>query len=227
MCGRFTLHTPESRIREAFHLEHEEPLGLIPRFNIAPSQPIPIIRDTETGQEMVMARWGLVPHWSKEPKTRYSTINARIETVAEKPVYRSSFQHRRCLIPADGFYEWKVLNGHKIPHYIRPADGKVFAFAGLWDHWEGDGKRLESCSILVMPANEVMKSLHERMPAIIAPAHYDLWLDSRVTDKAEIMGYLNSAPSSQLIAYPVSPWVNSPKHDDRRCIAPAGEPIAD
>ena len=100
-------------------------------------------------------------------------------------------------------------------------DGDVFALAGLWDRWEGEGESLESCTIIVMPANEVMKSLHERMPALIAPAHYDLWLDARITDKAELMGYLNSAPSSQLVTYPISPWVNSPQHDDERCIQPA------
>jgi putative SOS response-associated peptidase YedK len=170
---------------------------------------------------MTLARWGLVPGWSKEPRNKYSTINARIESVAEKPTYRTSFKHRRCLIPADGFYEWKLVKGHKIPYHIRMRDGDVFAFAGLWDHWEGDGKLLESCSIIVMPANEAMKPLHDRMPAIVAPGHYSLWLDSRVTDKQEIMQHLSSAPSGQLKAYPVSPWVNVPKHDDERCIQPA------
>ena len=170
-----------------------------------------------------MAKWGLVPHWSKEPKIKYSTINARVETVAEKPVYRNPFKHRRCLIPADGFYEWKMTDGRKIPHHIRMRDGDVFALAGLWDRWEGEGESLDSCSIIVMPANEVMKPLHERMPALIAPAHQDLWLDPRVTNKAEIMSYLNSAPSSQLVTYPISPWVNSPKHDDERCLEPAGQ----
>jgi putative SOS response-associated peptidase YedK len=222
MCGRFTLHTPESRIREAFGLEHTELLSLKSRYNIAPSQNIPIIRDTDTGHEMVLARWGLIPAWSKEAKTKYSTINARIESVAEKPTYRTAFKHRRCLIPADGFYEWKVVNGHKIPHHIRMRDSEVFAFAGLWDRWEGDGETLDSCSIIVMPANEVMKPIHDRMPAIIAPAHYDLWLDSRITEKDDILAFLNSAPSSQLKAYPVSSWVNTPKHDDKRCIQPAG-----
>jgi putative SOS response-associated peptidase YedK len=222
MCGRFTLHTSESRIREAFNLEHSAPLGLKPRYNIAPSQQVPMVRDTESGLEMVMAKWGLIPHWSKEAKTKYSTINARIESVAEKPTYRTAFKHRRCLIPADGFYEWKVVDGRKIPHHIRMRDGDVFAMAGLWDRWECEGVCLESCSIIVMPANDVMQSLHERMPAIIAPAHYDLWLDARVTDKAEIMSYLNSEPSSQLVTYPISPWVNSPKHDDERCMQPAG-----
>ena len=221
MCGRFTLHTPESQIREAFNLEHTEPLGLKPRYNIAPSQEIPIIRDTDTGQEMVMARWGLVPHWSKESKSKYSTINARIESITEKPTYRSSFQRKRCLIPADGFYEWKQVNGNKVPHHIRMRDGSVFAFAGLWDRWEGNDDSIESCTIIVMPSNEVMKPIHERMPAIIAPAHYDLWLDTRITDKEEIMQYLTSALSSQLTAYPVSTWVNVPKHDDERCIQPA------
>lgn len=221
MCGRFTLHAPEDQIREVFHLEHTEPLGLNPRYNIAPSQDIPIIRDTETGPAMTLVRWGLVPSWSKEPKTKYSTINARIESVSEKPTYRTSFKRRRCLIPADGFYEWKVVNGHKIPHHIRMIESEVFAFAGLWDRWEGEGETLDSCTIIVMPANEVMKPLHERMPAIIAPAHYDLWMDPRITGKEEIMGYLNSAPSSRLRFYPVSPWVNVPKHDDERCIQPA------
>ena len=222
MCGRFTLHTPEPVLREVFKLEQSKPLGLRPRYNIAPSQQVPIIRDAESGREMVMTKWGLIPHWSKAAKTRYSTINARIETVAEKPTYRTPFKHRRCLIPADGFYEWKVVGGRKVPHHIRMRDGDVFALAGLWDHWEGEGESLESCSIIVMPANDVMKLLHERMPAIIAPAHYDLWLDPEVTDKSEIIGYLNSTLSSQLVTRPVSSWVNSPKHDDERCLEPAG-----
>ena len=222
MCGRFTLHTPATKIEEVFHLPDDSAMELKPRYNIAPSQGIPIIRYTDAGCEMVMARWGLIPAWSKESKSKYSTINARIESVAEKPTYRTPFKRRRCLIPADGFFEWKVVNGHKIPHHIRMRDGSVFAFAGLWDHWEGEGQTLDSCTIIVMPSNEVMKPIHERMPAIIAPAHYDLWLDSRVTDKQVIMQYLTSAPSSQLTAYPVSTWVNSPKNHDERCIQPAG-----
>ena len=221
MCGRFTLHTPESRIAEAFNLQNTEPLGLNPRYNIAPSQDIPIIRDTDDGREMILARWGLVPAWSKEPKTRYSTINARIESVAEKPTYRTPFQRQRCLIPADGFYEWKVINGKKVPHHIHMRDGDVFALAGIWDRWECEGESLESCSIIVMPANDVMRPLHERMPAIIAPANYDLWLDTSITGKAEILWQLHSTLSSQLMFYPISPWVNSPRHDDERCLQPA------
>jgi putative SOS response-associated peptidase YedK len=212
--------TPAAQIEEAFHLNSG--LELKPRYNITPSQDIPIIRDTETEREMAMARWGLIPSWSKESKSKYSTINARIESVAEKPTYRTPFKRRRCLIPADGFYEWKVVNGKKIPHYIRMRDSSVFAFAGLWDRWEGEEGRIESCTIIVMPSNEIMKPIHERMPAIIAPAHYDWWLDSRVTDKQEIMPYLTSAPSIHLITHPVSTWVNLPRNDDERCIQPAG-----
>lgn len=220
MCGRFTLHTPESRIRELFHLGNSPAIDLKPRYNIAPSQDIPVIRDTENSREIVLARWGLVPHWSKEPETKYSTINARIESIAEKPTYRTPFKQSRCLIPADGFYEWRLINNKKVPHYVRMRKGDVFAFAGIWDRWQDDGITLDSCSIIVMPANGTIQPLHDRMPAIIAPAHYDLWLDKRLTDKDEIMGFLNSAPSTSLMFYAVSPWVNTAKHEDERCIQP-------
>jgi len=223
MCGRFTLHTPAAQIVDAFDLTDISAQELTPRYNIAPSQNISIIRDTATSREMVMARWGLIPGWSKESRTKYSTINARIESAAEKPTYRMPFKRRRCLIPADGFYEWKQVNGNKVPHHICMRDGRVFVFAGLWDHWEGEDDRIESCTIIVMPSNKVMKPIHERMPAIIAPENYDSWLDSRVTDKQEIVQYLTSAPSSQLTAYPVSTRVNSPGNNDERCIQHAGE----
>ena len=175
MCGRFTLQTPEAKIREVFNLQMGDQLGLSPRYNIAPSQDIPIVRNTENDMSWLWLN-GACSSLVKRTKTKYSTINARIETVAEKPTYRTSFKSQRCLIPADGFYEWKLVNGHKIPHYIHMRKGGVFAFAGIWDRWEGKGETLDSCSIIVMPSNEVMKPIHERMPAIIAPAHYDLWL---------------------------------------------------
>ena len=183
MCGRFTLHTPESRIREIFHLEQSALLGLHPRYNITPSQDIPIIRESVHDHEMVMARWGLVPHWSKESKTKYATFNARIEGIADKPAYRTPFKRSRCLIPADGFYEWTMIDNVKVPHLIHMRKGEVFAFAGLWDRWQGEGITLDSCSIIVMPANDTIKPIHDRMPAVIAPAHYDQWLDNRVNEK--------------------------------------------
>jgi len=224
MCGRFTLHTPEPRVREAFRLE---PAGsqssgrvLQPRYNIAPSQDVAIVRDTGPGRELVMARWGLVPFWSKTPQTRYSTINARIESVAEKPAYRAAFRQRRCLIPADGFYEWRDVNGTRLPQYIHLRDGGVFAFAGLWERWQGDGEVLESCSIIVMPSSAVMQPIHARMPVIVDPANYDNWLDSAITGKPEIMRALGSERSGELVSYPVSSRVNSPAHDDSRCVQP-------
>ena len=210
MCGRFTLHTPEPLVREAFRLDPAGPRSsagvLRPRYNIAPSRDVAIVRDSDAGRELVMARWGLVPYWSNTPQTRYSTINARIESVAEKPAYRAAFRRRRCLIPADGFYEWRTVDGVKQPLYIRLPEGDVFAFAGLWDRWEGDDAILESCSILVMPSSAVMQTVHARMPVIVDPACYDGWLETE--------------RSGELVSYPVSPRVNSPAHDDSSCIEP-------
>jgi putative SOS response-associated peptidase YedK len=222
MCGRFTLHTPEPLVRAAFQLETGAARSsrhvLQPRYNIAPSQDIAIVRDTGNGSELVMVRWGLVPYWSKAPQTRYSTINARIESVAEKPAYRASFRRRRCLIPADGFYEWREVNGKKLPLYIRLRDAGVFAFAGLWDRWEGGGDILESCTIIVMPSSAAMQTVHARMPVIVNPAHYDGWLDNAITGTPEILHWLDADRSAELVSYPVSEWVNSPAHDDDRCI---------
>ena len=224
MCGRFTLQSPEPLVRERLGLEPagSQAAGLRPRFNIAPSQDIALVRATGAGRELVMARWGLVPHWSKTPQTGYSTINARIESVAEKPAYRGPFRRRRCLIPADGYYEWRREHGQKQPHYIRLQDGGVFAFAGLWDRWEGDGESLESCSIIVMPSSGQLRTVHERMPVIVDPARYAGWLDHAITDKAEILSLLDSERSAELVSYPVSTRVNSPAHDDSRCVQPAG-----
>ncbi len=224
MCGRFTLHTPEPLVREALGLNLAGPRSsgsaLRPRYNIAPSQDVAIVRDSGAGRELVMVRWGLVPHWSRTPQTKYSTINARIESVAEKPAYRDSFRRRRCLVPADGFYEWRAVDGAKQPLYIRLRDGGVFAFAGLWDRWEGGGAVLESCSILVMPSSARMQPIHTRMPVIVAPAHYEGWLDNAITGKPEILRSLETERSGELVSYPVSSRVNSPAHDDSRCIQP-------
>jgi putative SOS response-associated peptidase YedK len=193
---------------------------LRPRYNIAPSQDVAIVRDTGSGRELVLARWGLVPHWSKTSQTKYSTINARIESVAEKPAYRESFRRRRCLIPADGFYEWREVSGKKVPLYIRLRDAGVFAFAGLWDRWQGNGDVIDSCSIIVMPSSAVMQPIHQRMPVIINPAHYDGWLDNAITASQEVLRLLDSERSGELVSYPVSTWVNSPAHDDSRCVEP-------
>jgi len=219
MCGRFTLHTPASVILQAFDVASDN-VELVPRYNITPSQDIPVVRAGDDGRELAMARWGLVPGWSKDARPKYSTINARVESVAEKPTYRAAFRHKRCLIPADGFYEWQKRGDRKIPHYIRMQDESVFAFAGLWEHWQGEQEVFDSCAIITLPANGVMTTIHTRMPAIIAAHDYDAWLDTGITDKTDIMPQLVSTMSGQLQAYAVSSYVNSPKNTDARCIEP-------
>lgn len=222
MCGRFTLHSPAEVTLNAFAIEPAAALvpsrALQPHYNISPSQPVLIVRACTTGRELVLARWGLVPGWSKAARPKYSTINARIESVAEKPTYRGAFHRKRCLIPADGFYEWQRNGDNKIPHHIRLQDQSVFAFAGLWEHWEGDDESFDSCAIITMPASGVMQSVHTRMPALISPENYDAWIDKGLTRSPEIMPQLQSPLSAQLQACPVSSYVNSPTHDDARCI---------
>ena len=216
MCGRFTLHTPEAEILRAFDVATDG--ALVPRYNIAPSQEIPVVRDSGGGRELALARWGLVPGWSKQPRSKYSTINARMETVTEKPSYRTAFKHRRCLIPADGFYEWQQSGDHRVPHYIHMPDDSVFAFAGLWERWQGEQGDVDSCAIITLPARGIMATIHSRMPAIIAADDYTAWLDLGLSDTREIMPLLGSSSSDQLDAYAVSRYVNSPQHTDARCI---------
>jgi putative SOS response-associated peptidase YedK len=224
MCGRYKLVTDAHALLERFVVENVrfDISALRPRYNIAPSQDVPIIRQAGAGREMAWARWGLVPAWSKEPRTKYSTINARRETVADRPAYRNAFRHRRCLVPADGFYEWQH-RGTRIPYHICMPDRSVFAFAGLWERWERSDIAFDSCTIIVTKANELMRPIHDRMPIILDPRDDDRWLDPRTSDQTELMACLNSALSEQLTASPVSRYVNSPRHDDARCIEAAGE----
>ena len=168
MCGRYNLTTDVQAIAEHFKIDEclFDPSSWQARFNIAPGQQVPVVRLTDKGRQLFLARWGLVPHWSREPVTKYSTINARAETVAEKPAYRDAYKRQRCLVPATGFYEWAQQGGEKIPHHISLADGRLFAFAGLWDHWQGEGAEpFDSCSIIVTEANARMRRIHARMPA--------------------------------------------------------------
>lgn len=223
MCGRFTLHAPEADILDAFDIE-SLPVGVTfaPRYNIAPSQDVAVVRADGRRRHLGLARWGLVPGWSKEARPRYSTINARAESVADKPAYRTPFRRKRCLVPADGFYEWQQTADARVPHYICRQDRKVFAFAALWDHWSGDDDAFDSCVIITAPASGIMKELHARMPVILDPADYAAWLDPDITDPGAIAPCLDTtAPTSQLTAWPVSTRVNSPKHEDPRCLEPA------
>jgi putative SOS response-associated peptidase YedK len=217
MCGRYTLHTDLERLIEQFELFRAAEIK--PRYNISPSQMVPVIRPTDQGRELALLRWGLVPHWAKEEKTGYSMINARAETVTEKPAFRSAFRRRRCLIPADGFYEWKKLERAKQPFHIRMRGGEPFAFAGLWEHWQGgEGKTIESCSIIVTTANDLMRPIHDRMPAILDRENYGTWLDPDFTDAERLKALLAPYPSERMESYPVSAAVNSPKNEVAGCV---------
>lgn len=224
MCGRYNLITDAEALVDFFEIEQTlfDVSNLRPRYNIAPSQNVAIVRDTAQGRELTMARWGLVPRWWKEEKSRYSTINARAETVAEKPTYREAFRRMRCLIPATGFYEWKRVDDQMTAHHISLPQGGLFAFAGLWDHWDKQGAGFDSCSIIVTSANDTMQPIHNRMPVILNPVQYNTWLAADHFDRAQLESLLLPYPGG-LTAYPVSRLVNSPKNDDPRCIEQTGK----
>jgi putative SOS response-associated peptidase YedK len=221
MCGRYTLKTPGKLVADLFGLA-EEP-SLFPRYNIAPTQPVPVIRvlraNPDTKQrELVPLRWGLVPSWADDPAIGNRLINARSETVSSKPSFRGAFRHRRCLVPADGFYEWKKEGSKKQPVYIRKKDGQPFAFAGLWEEWEREGEVIESCTIITTAANDLMAEFHDRMPVILEPKDYGLWLDPGVQDPKLLEPLLRPFPSGEMEVYPVSRLVNDPRHEDPKCI---------
>lgn len=221
MCGRYTLHTPLEQVAVHFQLQLQQLQKIAPRFNIAPSQEVPIIRGDSKHRELAMVRWGLIPSWAKEEKSRYSMINARAETITTKPAFRNAFRHRRCLIPADGFYEWKPTAGGKQPYHIHRRNSELFAFAGLWEHWEGEqGKSIDSCTIIVTDANELIRPVHDRMPVILDSADYKIWLNPGNQDVDVLTGLLTPYSSAKMESYPVSLQVNSPKNENPECIIP-------
>ena len=189
-------------------------------YNIAPSQDIAVVRAGGGRRHMALLRWGLVPAWAKEVKSGYSMINARAETVADKPTYRTAFKHKRCLIPTTGFYEWKREGSAKVPYHIRMPGSEVFAFAGLWDRWERDGEGFDSCSIIVTAANPDIQPIHDRMPVIVNPAQYNSWLNPGQFNRPQLESLLVPF-AGQLETFPVSRRVNSPANDDAGLIEPA------
>jgi putative SOS response-associated peptidase YedK len=221
MCGRFTLLAPGESIADLFQLP--ETPHLAPRYNIAPTQPVAAVRvnrDTRR-RELTHFHWGLIPRWAKDPKIGSRMINARSETAAEKPSFRVAFKYRRCLVPADGFYEWQKMNGRKQPVRIQMGDGRPFAIAGLWEHWSSpDGSELESCTLLTTEPNDLLKPVHNRMPVILAPADFDRWLDPGAQHPGEVQDLLRPYPSGEMRFYPVSTHVNNPRNEDPRCIEP-------
>ena len=222
MCGRFTLATAPEIVAEFFDLTAVPDLS--PRYNIAPTQPAPAILVTPEQATRIFRplRWGLIPGWAKDPAIGNRLINARAETVAEKPAFRSAFRRRRCLVVSDGFYEWKKGPGRKRPFYIRMRDDKPFAFAGLWEHWESeDGTSIESCTLLTTRPNDLLRPVHDRMPVILDRADHDLWLDPAMDKVDRLAALLSPYPAEEMKAYPVGTRVNSPAQDDPSCIEPA------
>ncbi len=221
MCGRYVLTTPGEVLAELF--EVPQPVELAARYNIAPTQAVPIVRAAEAGgREMVLVSWGLVPHWAKERAIGNRLINARAESLAEKPAFRASFKHRRCLIPADGFYEWKAEAGGKQPYFLHLAGGGPFAFAGLWSSWTDPATQapLDSCAIVTTTPNALAATVHDRMPAILPRERHALWLDTGSYDPVALGALLAPIPADAMAAFPVSKRVNSPANEDPRCIEP-------
>jgi len=222
MCGRFTLSTNMKKVAEHFGLFAE--LEARPRYNIAPTQDVLVVRAKDTGErEMVTMRWGLVPSWCEGPK-KMSLFNARSESAPDKPSFRSAFKSRRCLIPADGFFEWQTLEkGKKQPILFRRPNGDVFSFAGLWETWtDPDGKPLTTCSLMTTSANETVQQFHDRMPVILGQNQYAFWLDP-ASEKTALRDLLRPAPPGFLNPLAVGPTVNNSRYDGPECVQPLEE----
>jgi putative SOS response-associated peptidase YedK len=213
MCGRFNLRTPMNVLAQQFMFElgPQPEAAFRPRWNIAPTQLVAGVRKRAAGEpkrELAWLRWGLIPSWAKDPKIAYSTINARADSLADKPMFRGAFQRRRCLILADGFYEWKKEGKKRIPWHFHLAPERPFAFAGLWETWHGppphEGPPLESCTLITTDANKLCAQVHDRMPVILLEADYDLWLDPQMTDKARLARLLVPYPAEEMAGEPVS-----------------------
>lgn len=216
MCGRYHLIATPEQLIETFHLHRL--LLYEPNYNICPGQKILTVVQLDDGSyKAVYLYWGLIPHWAKDNKISQNLINARGETVAEKPAFKSAYQQRRCLIPATGFYEWQKQEQEKQAFCISRDNQQLFAFAGLWEYWEQDTKTIYSCTIITTAANELMNPIHQRMPVIIDQQHYSHWLDKQASAIAT-QRFLGSDSYQGMIAQPVSDWVNNPQHNDKNCL---------
>lgn len=222
MCGRFTLHTLVNLILQQCGIE-EISWEVKPRYNIAPSQDIPVIRQQDGKRRIDPLRWGLIPAWAKDPKIGYTMINARSETAAEKPSFRAAMKSRRCLIPADGFYEWKKEGKTKQPFLIRRQDEQPFMFAGLWEGWDKGEGPIESCTILTTAANDFMAPLHDRMPVILSPNDYAAWLNPDEKDATKLAYLFEPPADNELVMYPVNKIVSNARNEGPQCIEPKRE----
>ncbi len=222
MCGRFTLTADPAEIIDVFG-DFTFPTQFSPRYNIAPTQPILAIPNNPDRKADFFI-WGLIPSWAKDPSIGNKLINARGETIAEKPSFRGGFKYKRCIIPTDGFYEWKASPGEKTktPYFIHMKDRKPFAFAGLWDEWQSpDGGAVRTCTIITTEPNELMSTLHNRMPVILAPKDYALWLDPAPQTPEKLVHLIKPFPADAMSAHSVSTLVNKPGNDRPECVVPA------
>jgi putative SOS response-associated peptidase YedK len=221
MCGRYRLSRRKQLVEEYFATSGAEEWN--PRYNIAPTQPVPVIRQNpkEPIRELSLVRWGLIPSWAKDSSVAGQMINARSETAGMKPAFRGALKSRRCLIPADGFYEWQRMGKSKQPYCFEVNEGELFAFAGLWDCWKDPtGNVVETCSILTTTPNAVTSRVHDRMPVILDPDSYDLWLDPGMKDVATASEMLKPYDARLMRCYPISTRINHVANDDEECSAP-------
>ena len=218
MCGRYSLFADRDDLAERFALEFPDGFEWEERYNIAPSQNLLAIVQATTGNRAGLLKWGLVPSWAKDPKIGYKMINARAETVDQKPSFKKLLKRRRCLIIADGFYEWKKEDSGKQPFRFQMKTEEPFAFAGLWDRWENNGETLHTCTIITTEANAVVNGIHDRMPVILPKKKEQIWLDRSIEDEAYLKSLLIPFSEDQMEKYPVSSLVNSPKNDTREIV---------
>jgi putative SOS response-associated peptidase YedK len=219
MCGRYAITTAPEAIRSLFRYQDQP--NFPPRYNIAPTQPIPIVRVEEGQRRFALVRWGLIPSWVKDPRTFSLLINARGESLLNKPAFRSAMRYRRCLIPADGFYEWRQEGPRKQPYYVHLRAGGLMAFAGLWENWTGpNGEEMETAAVVTTLANRTLQSIHERMPVIISPEAFHIWLDCRSVDAETAAALIAPAPDDLLQVYEVSTAVNRTANDSSALIEP-------
>jgi putative SOS response-associated peptidase YedK len=223
MCGRYRLSRRKEILAEHMDTDFDE-LDWEPRYNIAPTQPVPVVRrvSSDSSRQATMLRWGLIPSWAADSKVAAQNINARSETAASKPSFRDPLRKQRCLIPADGFYEWKRAAKVKQPFCFEVGNGVIFAFAGLWDAWRGqDGQFLETCAILTTTPNELLADVHDRMPVILPAEQYGFWLDPAMQDVERAVSLLKPLDASQMRKFAVSTRVNVVSNDGPECSAPA------
>jgi putative SOS response-associated peptidase YedK len=217
MCGRYAITSAPEAIRALFR--YPEQPNFPPRYNVAPTQPIPIVRLNEGKRQFALVRWGLLPSWVKDPKNFTLLINARGESVIDKPAFRAAMKRRRCLIPADGFYEWKAIAGRKQPYYVRLKSGAPMALAGLWETWTGpNGEELETAAIVTTNANRALAPIHDRMPVILAPEAFDFWLNCADVDAQTAAALIAPAAENLLEAYEVSTAVNRTANDNAKLV---------